>query len=210
MRQFPSALSAFLGERRGRFARLLVWIEAKNRDTGAPETLGFWTGEDHQIFTLAGVERTYYGAGALVAIDPLTSDIGLTVRQTRLVFSGIAPELVQLVRGYDPRLAPVEIHVVDFDPETHIQVAEPQRVFRGWIDAAPIEEGELGGDSVCEMTLLSSAQSLTRRLARKRSDQSLRARAGGDGFRRYADISGSVETPWGEKAGKRPETGGGA
>jgi len=37
----------------------------------------------------------------------------------------------------------------------------------------------------------------------------LRARASGDRLRRYADVSGAVETVWGETSARAPKGGGG-
>lgn len=204
MRNLPSPVADLLAARRGRFARLLVWIEARDRATGDLAPLGLWTGVDHQDFVIGAQTRTYFGAGSMISMDALTSDIGLTVRQFRLNLSPIVPEVQQIVRGYDPRLAAVQMHVADFDPDTHNLLAEPVRVFKGWVDTIHISEPAPGGEASCEVTLLSAAQALTRTLPRKRSDQSLRARAPGDAFRKYADISGSVETVWGEKRGSAP------
>lgn len=204
MRLLPSPVADLLAARRGRVARVLVWIKAKNRSTGLAEPLGLWSGGDHQDFVIGGKARTYFGAGAMIDMDPLTSDIGLTVRRYVLNLSPIVPEVQQIIRGYDPRLAAVQIHVADFDPDTHSLLASPVRVFKGWIDTVHISEPAPDGEASCEVALLSAAQALTRTLPRKRSDQTLRARAPGDAFRKYADISGSVETVWGEKRGKAP------
>ena len=46
-----------LEERRGTDAHVLLWFQAKNRTTRAPETLGFWTGDDHREFLIGGEIR---------------------------------------------------------------------------------------------------------------------------------------------------------
>lgn len=204
MRSLPTSVADLLAARQGRIARLLLWVEARDRDSGDTVPMGFWTGVDHQDFVIGADLRSYFGAGSLVSMDALTSDIGLTVRQFRAGLAPSLPEVQQLVRGYDVRLASCQVHVADFDPHTNNLLAEPVRVFRGWVDQVHISEPAPGGEASCELTMLSAAQALTRRLARKRSDQTLRARASADGFRKYADISGSVETVWGERRANQP------
>ena len=54
-----------------------------------------------------------------------------------------------------------------------------------------------GGEGGVELRIASAARALTRKLELKRSDASHRLRSG-DRFRRYAEISGSVSTAWGE------------
>jgi len=122
---------------------------------------------------------------------------GLVVRMQRLTLSPLSPEVAQMLRGYDPRLAPVEIHRALFYPESRELVAEPRRVFKGWIDQAPITTPAIGGAAMAEVSLASAARALTIPLAAKKSDETQRRR-GGDRFRRYADVSGQVEVWWGE------------
>jgi hypothetical protein len=55
-----------------------------------------------------------------------------------------------------------------------------------------------GGSPSCVISLVSETRALTRSLAGAKSQaaQSLR---GGDQFRRFADVSGTVPVYWGEK-----------
>lgn len=129
---FASATAAYFATQTRIRARVLVWMQALDRETGQVETMGLWNGADHRVFTIRGEERTYYGAGGLIAVDPITSRTGLNVRMQRLVFSPLAPEVEQLIRGYDARFAPVEIHRALFDPDSHALVDEPHRRFKGW------------------------------------------------------------------------------
>ncbi|MFE3839657.1 hypothetical protein ABNX41_21770, partial [Rhodobacteraceae bacterium PA1-206B] len=72
MRTLPAAVAAHLAARKPLLVHQLLWISARNRTSGAVETLGLWTGEDHQSITVGGQSRTYYGAGAVLGIDPVT------------------------------------------------------------------------------------------------------------------------------------------
>ncbi len=204
MRTLPSPVLARLAAREGLVARVLVWIEARHRDTLMPAALGLWSGEDHQDFVVGGATRTYYGAGTLLSMPPLTAEVGLKVRSHRLSLSPLAPEVVQVMRGYDPRLAPVDIHVAHFDPGTGNLLAPPARVFRGVLNTVSVDTPAEGGEARIEVELLSAAQSLTRSLALKKSDESLRARSPDDAFRQYIAVTGAVEAVWGEARAQSP------
>lgn len=206
MRSLSATIAAHLAARTGLHACLLVWIQAKDRDTGTPETIGFWTGEDHQQFVVDGQSRLYYGAGGLISTPPLVNEVGLKVRSHRLTFSPLAPEVAQAIRGYEPRLAPVWMHLAYFWPDTGQLVDAPVRVFRGRIEKATITTPAIGQKATCEVSLIGAATALTRPLATKKSDNALRARAPADRIRRYIDVSGQVETSWGEKRGTGPAT----
>ncbi|WP_370303552.1 hypothetical protein [Pseudooceanicola sp.] len=197
MRSLDSNILAQFSARQGLLARVLVWMVAKDRSTGDPEAIGFWSGDDHQDFSIGGDTRTYYGAGALIEMGPLQSETGLNVRSHSVTFSPIAPEVQQVIRGYDPRLAPAEMHIAYFDQLTHSLLAEPVRVFRGFVNTVNVVTPAIGGGATAEVEFVSSAHSLTRTLARKKSHASLDARAAGDTFRQYASVTGTVQCIWG-------------
>ena len=204
MRSFPPATAACLASRGAIVSRTLIWIRARNRISGAEEALGLWNGDDHQNFRIDGETRLYTGAGGLVSVDPLTMQSGLVVRMHRVSLSPLAGEVEQAIRGYDPRLAPVEIHRALFAADTRDLIDAPRRVFRGWIDAVQITTPAAGGTARCDVTLASSARALTRTLGLKKSDESQKLRSGPQGsdrFARYGDISGAVAVSWGEKKG---------
>lgn len=200
MRSYDSTTGTYLGSRGGVIARSLVWVEAKNRTSGATETMGLWTGDDHQEFVIGGQTRLYFGAGNLLQLEPITMQTGLVVRMHKVTLSPLSPEVALLLRGYEPRLAPVEIHRALFWPESRDLIAAPHRVFRGWIDEVTIPTPEIGGAAQAEVTLASAARALTIPLALKKSDETQRLR-GDDRFRRYADVSGAVDVWWGEARG---------
>lgn len=179
-------------------ARRLIWVSARNRSTGALETMGLWDGDDHQDFVVDGQTRTYFGAGGVIGWDPLLAQVGLGVRVHTVNLSPLAPEVAQLLRGYEPRLAPVEIHRALFWPDSQALIATPRRIFKGQIDKLRITTPEIGGNAVAEVQMVSVAARLTRTLALKKSDETQKRRSG-DRMRRYADISGSVDFWWGEE-----------
>lgn len=198
MRTLPSAVTAQLQARRGLNTHILIWLSARNRSTGAVESIGLWTGADHAEIVIGGQTRTYYGAGNVIAMDPLTARAGLEVRHHSVRVSALSPEVVQALRVYDPRLAPVEIHEWYCDPISENALADPIRVFRGTVMEAPISQPAEGGEAVATITMASAAWALTRGLTVKRSNGALLARAPSDGFRKYVDLGRAVETVWGE------------
>lgn len=198
MRSFDTATLAALQSRTAVVARILIWVVARNRSTGDPEALGLWSGADDRSFTIAGTPRTYVGAGSLMGVPPLASQTGITVRMQRLTLSPLNDTVADLIRTYDSRFAPIEIHRALFDPVTTLQVSEPHRLFKGIVDELELPIDPASGNVSCDMTVASSARYLTRTLTLKRSDASQRRRLD-DRFLRYADVSGEVDVYWGEK-----------
>lgn len=202
MRILDASSAGYLSARSGIAARHMVHVVARNRETGAQEALGLWQGDDHLTIAINGVNRTYYGAGALVGVEPIRAGIGLEVRMLQVVLAPMTPEVALLLRGYDARLAPAEVHRALLSLETGQLIAEPIRVFRGWVDEVKLRKGEVGGNGQATVSLASAARGLTRALTLTRSDVEMRRRRSDDGFRRYTDIAGEVGVWWGEKREK--------
>lgn len=173
---------------------VLLWIEAVDRGSHLPEALGLWTGDENQRFTIDSQQREYFGAGGVLDVPSIVSAAGFNVQSQSASLAILTPEVEQLIRGYDARQAPVEIHVARFDPETNVLLGI-DRVFRGWLDKAPISSGQKSGSANLEVSLASNSRVLTRPSTLKKSDESQRQR-GGDRFFKYADVSGSVPVYW--------------
>jgi hypothetical protein len=198
MKTFDTATQAYMDAQSGVAAAGLVWIQAKDRATGAAASIGLWTGPQDASITIGGAARTYLGAGEILGLPDIETETGLAVREYRLQLSGIAPGVETAARQYDARFAPVEIHRALFNIDTGALIAEPVRVVKGWCDRLSFEVGPIGGSAVAEMTVVSNARILTRTLATKKSDQSQRLRED-DRFRRYAEVTGQVGVWWGER-----------
>lgn len=203
MRSYHPAIAAHIAARRPTIARQLIWVEARNRVSGATEALGLWEGEYTAQFTINGVARTYYAGGSVLQLPEITGQVGLDVRTFNVTLSALTPEVQQLMRGYDARLAPCEIHRVLFDPDAPTtMLGEPVRVFKGWIDGAPINESP-DGEYVVDAVLASNSRALTVPLQLRRSDESYRLRSG-DRIARYASVAGSIPVYFGEAAPNQP------
>ncbi len=204
MRSYAPAEITHLQARAGVRPRLLVWIVAKDRETGDPFPVGFWNGDDTEEFTIAAVARSY-NPTALLGMDDITFETGLKVRRISIWLATAATEVIAAVQGYDVRLAPIEVHRVLTDPLTHRPIAAPHRIWKGWVDGAPRVTPAKGlSRGRVSITAASAAMALTRGLPGRYSDEAMRLRGGDDRLFRYADISGKVPIYWGEK---RLETG---
>lgn len=198
MRTLPPAVLAHHAARKGRFVHVLIWIQARDRVTGAMESLGLWTGPDHQVVTINGEDRTYYGVGVVLGIDPLVSQSQGNEQTWSFQVSSLHLRVVEALRVYDARLAPVEIHSWDFDPATANPIAEPFREFRGTVMEVDLPTPPVGGEAIATVTCVPDSWRLTRSLTLRRSQGALKARASADGFRRHNTISGAVQVAWGE------------
>lgn len=180
----------------GHFApRWLLYVTSKARDTGASVPFGIWDGDDHQTFVVDGESRLYYGAQSAFSVGQIVYGTGLQVRTVSVSLSGVGAEGEQLVRGYDVRLAPAELHCAVLDPLSG-SVADVKRAFVGTVNGASITTPAEGGQTMLELSLTSSLRSLTQTLAIKKSDQSQRLR-GGDRGRRYSSLADRNNDPWG-------------
>ena len=175
-----------------------LWVIARDMETNAPFPVGYWTGDDATTLTVEGQARTYYGAGAALSIEPLTYQLGAVVQTQRVSLGPLAAEVRQVLRGYDTRQAPVELHLVMLDPLGAVTSVE--RAFKGVMDRFEINEGPLddaGNSTVtCDVELVSDARLLTRTLSLKQSDASQRVRNPNDRFRQYSDVAGEVKVNW--------------
>ena len=205
MRILDPTSTEYLSACTGVASRHMIHVVARNRATGAQEALGLWQGDDHLTIAINGVNRTYYGAGGLIGVEPIRAGIGLEVRMLQALLSPLTPEVALMLRGYDARLAPAELHRGLLSLETGQLIAEPIRVFRGWVDEVKIRTGAVSGTGEgsdtgeATVTLASAARGLTRALTLTRSDAEMRRRNSGDRFRDYTDIAGEVGVWWGEK-----------
>lgn len=197
MRTLDAASLAYIGGQTDIIARHLVWFQARRFNSGAIETGGLWNGDDATTFTVGSENRVYQGAGSVLGIDPIRSGVGLEVRMLSITLSDLTPEVAQLVRGYDVRLAPVEIHRVLLDLASRTLIAPPMPVFLGWVDESSIVDG--GDTSEVRLNLASDARRLTRPAPLYRSDAAMRQRNPTDRFRENTDIGRNIPVWWGRE-----------
>lgn len=202
MRDAPEAFIAALSQP-GIVPRFLVWVEAKTHD-GNPAPVGFWSGDGTVDFTVTnadGVEvtRTYRGGRSVLDVDPIRRSSDLTITQTRLRLSQLDASAQQLVRGYDVRLAHVEIHDGLFRPGGVSLLAPPQLVYVGIVDGAPITTPAAGSDGQIEVTCIPEVLAmLNRKQPRRSSGAGQRQRDPNDNFGRYSGSVATWKLKWGQ------------
>jgi len=184
-------------------SRNFVWITAKDRDTGDPQTFGFWsdggpfTGNVRDALTGSTVSRTFQGGG-LVSVGAIPRSIGLAVRRVEVVLSAIDETAEEAFRAYSLRQAPIQIYRGLFTPGTFKQVAAAKPVFVGFVDEQPIITPAEGGASKATLRCTSHTVELTKKNPDVRSHESQQRRAPGDDFYKDVNTVGEWEVPWGE------------
>ncbi|WP_309086381.1 hypothetical protein [Chelativorans sp.] len=204
-----SASAAAIQSRTGIIPVNFIWIQAKNRQTGEIEAVGFWSGWDAVTApvlnpdTMLPVVRPYQAGGSVIDVPAIPLESDLTIRTIRIRLSQINDAVENAIRGYDPRLAPVEIHRGFMDTNTHLLVAPALPRFIGWINGAPIRTPAVGGEGGIEIACVSHTRSLTKVNPMRRSDEQQRLRQD-DRFRRYTGAAGAwlQNIHWGEAKSK--------
>ncbi|MBB3452311.1 hypothetical protein FHT86_000567 [Rhizobium sp. BK313] len=207
MKNITSAfLAALTGARdTGLVPRRFVWITGKSFDTGDVASIGLWTGDDDiDISVISGITgvsegRTYYG-GLNLQLSPIARTADLTVQTVTITIGQIAPVAQQLLRGYDLRLAPVEIHDMTFDPVTRQPSSAPEISFLGIADGAPIKTPVVGQDGDIEISAISAAIAMLERNNPAKSSYEGQKRRSGDEFGLYSSTVANWQIPWGQKA----------
>ncbi|MGQ3294610.1 MAG: hypothetical protein ACT6U0_20665, partial [Shinella sp.] len=132
---------------------------------------------------------------------------GLPVRPIRIRLSQINDAVQIAIRGYDPKHAPIELHLGLFDTATMLPVAPAVPVFVGRVNGSPITTPAAGSEGSIELSCVSDTRELTRLNPLKRSDEMQQRRVVGgvpDRFRRYSDVAGGwlQNIHWGEAKSK--------
>lgn len=175
------------------------WVRAKNRATGADETMGLWSGDEdiaQNVQSPEGgvVSRTYLG-GCNLSVADLVYVADLTDNPVTVSLSQIAPATQQLVRGYDVQMAYCEIHATSWVGGVFASV--PQLQWVGVIDAGPIATPAAGSEGSIALTVRSELMAqLTAVNPAKSSDSHQKRRQTGDRFSEYASTVQARKVQW--------------
>ena len=203
--------------RRGLVIRDFVHIRAKNRGTGDLEGIGFWNGivpmtaEVTDPSDGSTVSNLYQAGGALLKMPSIPAGLNLEVRTIRLQFSRLSEAVLNAIRLYDAKMAPIQIHRGIFDPTTRRLVDPAICRFDGYINRAPVRLPKAGGTGTVDLECVTYARILTRTSGKKFSHETIKDRTSGDLFAKYVDVAGGWRIFWGEeetdmrKWGKRNE-----
>ncbi|WP_024324319.1 hypothetical protein [Sinorhizobium medicae] len=214
MRNITPALFAAIAQARetGLVPRSLVYVTAKNRATGQPESVGVWSDrEDANITVLGGtnglpVTRLYHGGGALLDVSEIPRVSDLTIQTVTIGLSQLAGASQRLIREYDVRLAKVEIHQVLIDPKSGQLVSVEAPVFLGEVDGAPVRTPSIGGEGSIELKVVSDAISMLTRTNPRKSSYEAQKRRQGDEWGLYSGTIQSWQIPWGQKDSAKQKT----
>lgn len=206
MRPISTANQAALAER-ALVARDFLWFVARDRTTGAPVTVGFWSDlENVSAFvldpdTLLPVTRSYYGAGGLIEIDDIPSVSVIQVQDVHIRMSQL-DEMVEIaIRGYDIKQARVEIHRGLFDPVSRKLVAPAVVRFVGFVNLVEVHTGAENEDGYVDLTCVSHTQELVRSNPSTRGHEDQLQRQAGDDFFIDAAVVTEWDLQWGEVRG---------
>jgi len=192
-------------------ARDFLWFTARDRDTGNPVSVGFWS-DIENVSSVPIIDpntggltsRSYYGAGSLIAIDDIPSVSAVQVQDIRIRMSQLDDAVNAVVRGYDTKQARVEIHRGLFDPVSRKLVAPAYVRFIGFVNVVEVKTGAENEDGYVELTCVSHTQELIRANPATRSHADQQVRAPGDTFFIDAAVVGSWKGTWGETRGAQP------
>lgn len=181
--------------------RRLIWVTARDYSTGNPVTGGFWDGRyDMELSVLhpetgAAVSRVYHAGGSLLEIEALGHFSGLDIHPLRVTLSPINTAVEGLLRGYDLRGAPVELHRAWFDYQTRQPLAPAHVWMTGTINRAPLTTAEAGGRARLVYTIVPQTRALTVGNPEILSD-TIQSQRSGDRFLRHIATAGTREIPW--------------
>lgn len=173
--------------------RWFVYLQARNRTTGNPESIAVWTG----LGDLTVNGRTYQGAGGVIGLDGISYNAGLEIGSQTINVTFNDPNITTLIRVYDPSFSNAEIHLGLFDPNTE-ELIGTTRAFAGTIDNVQITDA-----LDVRIELVGSMRHGSRQLTGKQSDADQRQRDPDDRGREYGAIAGEIVIHWGMAASKK-------
>lgn len=195
---FTPAMQAAINSREFGFEWYL-WIEAKNRDTGALEAAGIHTGAGRSTVNVGGQVRSYEGAGQFIDLGALKSKQGLLIADQDISLNILSPEITNMIRAYDSDLAPTELHLAVFDKDRNL--AGMAIAVDGFINGIDINEDK--EQATCTITVSTNIQEATKTLTLTKSNESQKLIDPTDEGFKYATTAGTTELKWGVGEGRQ-------
>lgn len=207
MHTFDNDTIAALAARR-LLPRDFLWIAARDRSTGDPVSVGFWSDVSNVSAlvlnpdTGASVSRDFYGAGGLIQIDDIPAVASVTIQQINIRMSQLDEMVEEAVRLYDIKQARVEIYTGMLDPDSRKLVAPAICRFVGFVDGVTIDTPSENDDGGVSITCVSHTQEMTRSNPSTRSHEDQKLRDPDDDFFIDAAVCGEWQHYWGPRPGK--------
>jgi hypothetical protein len=211
MKSFSTNTVAALAARR-LMPRDFLTITARDRETGDPVTVGFWSDLANVAALVIDPEtgdpslRDFYGAGSLIGITDIPAIVGVSVETVTITMSQLHDQVEEAIRLYDCKQARVEIHTGLLDPDSRKLVDPAEPVFVGFIDKIDIRTPAEGGDGAAVLTCASGTQELLRSNPATRSHADQQVRAPGDDFFIDAAVCSDWDHYWGAVGDNKIET----
>lgn len=176
-----------------------LWVEAKNRSTGAVEAMGLWSGDEDITINVrtptGGLTSRAYLGGCNLSVSGLQYVADLTDNPITASMSQIAPAAQQMVRGTDVRLAYCEVHGTTWNGGA--LSSNPDLLWVGIVDDVQIGTPEAGGEGAIALTIRSEIMSqLTAINPAKSSDSHQKRRDPDDRFSEYSGTIKSRKVQW--------------
>lgn len=185
-------------------ARDFVWFTVRNRSTGAKHSEGFWNGNhsvDAQvtdIITGNDVVRTFRATSDASTIGDVARTDGLTAESVTIDLPSLDQRVRDLLLGYDPKFAPVQIHRGVFDRDTGNLIGPCFPRFFGEIDDITITTPAVGSVGNVRVTVKNANQEMLKGVYVKKAD-SEQQRRGGDRFYLNASVVAEIPIFWGRE-----------
>lgn len=203
MKSYSANTVAALAARR-LMPRDFVWIVARDRTSGDPVTVGFWS--DLANVTALVVDpdtgnpvlRTFYGAGSLIQVTDIPAIVGVSVERVTVTMSQLHDQVEEAIRLYDCQQARIEIHTGLLDPDSRKLVDPATPMFVGFIDFIEIKTPAENEDGAAILTCTSGTQEMLRSNPSTRSHADQQIRAPGDDFFLDAAVCGDWDHYWGD------------
>lgn len=206
MRNQPAALTTALATATGDGVnvRTAIWIEARNRTTGAIEEIGVWDGDEDTALTIIRgrdgitMARDYRSSPAMIVGDIVRS-ADLNIEPLKIDVSQLADAVRLAIRTHDVARAPIEVHEILFAPDTGRPIAADAPIYQGIIDQAPIRVPSIGGKGKVELTCVSEMMALLDRGNPEKSSYEAQKLRDGDEWNLYAGAIETWDIPWGQE-----------
>ena len=211
MKSYSTNTVAALAARR-LMPRDFLTITARDRTTGDPVTVGFWSDLANVSALVIDPEdgapklRDFYGAGSLIGISDIPAIVGVSVETVAITMSQLHDQVEEAIRLYDCKQARVEIHTGLLDPDSRKLVDPAEPVFVGFIDRIEIRTPAEGGEGAAVLTCASGTQEMLRSNPATRSHEDQQIRAPGDAFFKDAAVCGDWDHYWGAVGQNKVET----
>ena len=179
-----------------------AWFTARNRATGATETMGLWTGDEDITLSVetpeGGLASRQYLGGCNLHISGLQYVLDLTDNPVTISMSQIADATQALVRGYDVRLAEVVVHSTTMTGGAFTAAPEIAGIYI--VDEAGIQTPSFGNDGSISLSARSEIMhQLTATNPAKSSHEHQKRRKASDEFSKYGGTIESWPIQWYKK-----------